>query len=82
MGMLSLDSKPRVKTKAEIKQEKIDNLENLIKWEAEDLEEVEIKLKNINDPKWIEKKKKEYKKIISKQTKKIDKLKVKLKNLT
>ena len=69
-------------TREEKKQKKIDDLENSIKWEKEDLEEVEIMLKNFNDSKWIEKKKKEYKKIISKQTKVIDKLKVKLKNLT
>ncbi len=80
MSMEWLHNKP--KTRKEKKQDKIDDLENSIKWEKEDLEEVEIMLKNFNDSKWIEKKKKEYKKIISKQTKVIDKLKVKLKNLT
>lgn len=69
-------------TKKEKKQKEIDYLENLINCEVEDLEEVEIELKNFNNPKWIEKRKKEIKKNISKQNKVIDKLKIKLKKLT
>lgn len=69
-------------TKKEKKQKEIDYLENLINCEVEDLEEIEIELKNFNNPKWIEKRKKEIKKNISKQNKVIDKLKIKLKKLT
>lgn len=69
-------------TKKEKKQKEIDYLENLINCEVEDLEEVEIELKNFNNPKWIEKRKKEIKKNISKKNKVIDKLKIKLKKLT
>ena len=73
---------PRVKTKKEIKQKKIDNL----KWELDDFKEdlnlCENDLKKFSDPKWIEKRKTQSKARIKKLKKQIEKLKVKLKNLT
>jgi len=72
---------PRVKTKKEIKQKKIDNL----KWELDDFKEdlnlCENDLKKFSDPKWIEKRKTQSKARIKKLKKQIEKLKVKLKKL-
>ena len=81
MGMTMLNL-PRVKTKEQIKQDKINNL----KWELDDFKEnlnlCENDLKKFSDPKWIEKRKTQSKARIKKLKKQIEKLKVKLKNLT
>ena len=81
MGMTMLNL-PRVKTKEQIKQDKINNL----KWELDDFKEnlnlCENDLKKFSDTKLIEKRKTQSKARIKKLKKQIEKLKVKLKNLT
>jgi chromosome segregation ATPase len=81
MGMLSMDY-PRVKTKEEKKQDKINEIEHSIKYLSDELDEVEGELKDLLNPDFLKKKIKRLNSNASSFKERITNLKKKLNKLT
>ena len=82
MGMLSLDSKPRVKTKEEIKEEKIKETKHRIELIKDEIDDLEDELKNFLTPNYLKDRIKNHKESISNDKIQLANEKKKLNKLT